>query len=430
MKKIIFLMLFVSLSLVSCKKDEDKLEANITTETTWDLTSNRKGKLTVFDGDKTITFTNTEKLAAAAKGNAIVYLEDKEIKNINLTFSDGKATVKAKDIIGTLKAGQKVDVQIHADINGVKTGSDFEVTIINAISLNKKLEGIVNATANTTLSYKVSTISKVKVDEVIFKYKKVSKGANATNIKYTEGLPGTLAAITLPVDGYEVKVSGARLTSEFSAVEGDTIKYLLEAKKGSIVDNVTDSFVFKGQYLEAAKRVVFTDKDSKVNNVTSKREMFYNFSTAKLGNATGHLKMSADGTKIESGDVGARRVKFKWDNKTKEEELNFAAEPVQFVKLTGDATANEKIYKEKDYFSISSKFTSGSKLNSFTASKGDYYYYKVTRHYNKTTDSKERPTVGTKDYYGVIKVVSVASNTVDGVTVKSVSISFKEGTKK
>ena len=290
---------------------------------------------------------------------------------------------------------------------------------------------MINSDQTHTLAYEVSTASGVGVDEVNFYYKHVPKGGDATTIAYQKNNT-LLGAATLPKDKLEKKLSAAALTTALSAGVGDTVMYILSAKKGSVVDNATDKFVFKDQSLEAAKTVVFSDKDSKVNNVTSKREMFYNLTSEKLGNATGHLKVSNDLSRVMSGDIAIRTKNFKWgDNKTKTKSLTFAAEPVSFVKLTGNATVNETIYKTGSLIVSAAQFeASRTKLSDFPATKGDYYYYKVTRHYNKETDSKKEPSLGTKDYYGIIKVGSTVSNTTDGKTVKSLSISIKEGTSK
>ncbi len=398
MKKLILLTLVLGLSLISCKKDEDKIYGKITTNTIWDLNSRtRTDSLTVFDESKVITFTNSRK--TVTKGEIVINIKkkgEKKYKEDNkktVTFSDGKTSLSGSDLkLSTLTPDDAVKIEVFSDVEGVKSRVDFTVNVKSAVSLEKKFENvIVGATANATMGYKVSTNTGVKVDEVNFYYKRVPKGGNASKIVYTKGLP----SVTLPADKYTLTKTGAELTSIFSASVGDTLMYALEAKKGSIIDNVTkDSFVFKGQSLEAAKTVVFTDKDSEVDKVTSKREMFYNLTTEKLGNATGHLKVSNDITRVMSGDIAIRTKNFKWgDNKTKS--LTFAAEPVQFVKLTGSAANNEAIYETGSLIVSVAQFNaSSSKVREFTAAKGDYYYYKVTRHYNKTTDSKKEPSVG------------------------------------
>ena len=380
MKYIKFItFLLISAFIFSCEKEEDPFKENFDLGVNILLTTSEISKFDVSHGVDL----------------KIISHPDVSVSKINVESGDSKADATLDDntasfnssIFGDLEGKESIDFTIDATLsNGKPYRKTFEVSIGNVLGISKALNELTyNSSIEDTLAFKTTTNS-ATINSVTLDWKKNNAGTYAATNPTGEALN---------VEGDEIYfINVDNTTYDYDLNIKDTLYYRFIATSGTLKDTLEVMMPVKSQVFEAYKT-------SSVYSDVLKN---------KLNLSTGSYYADND---IE----GKGEIVFKAATSGFEKE---GSTEIDFVKV-GDLTSElehvnttTKFYMEKDLLAIMRVYDAGTKITSVdNPIKDDLYVYKITR--------------DAKITYGIIKIGSITTVTVDTKTSITIDLEFGEG---
>ena len=380
MKYIKFItFLLISAFIFSCEKEEDPFKENFDLGVNILLTTSEISKFDVSHGVDL----------------KIISHPDVSVSKINVESGDSKADATLADntasfnssIFGDLEGKESIDFTIDATLsNGKPYRKTFEVSIGNVLGISKALNELTyNSSIEDTLAFKTTTNS-ATINSVTLDWKKNNAGTYAATNPTGEALN---------VEGDEIYfINVDNTTYDYDLNIKDTLYYRFIATSGTLKDTLEVMMPVKSQVFEAYKT-------SSVYSDVLKN---------KLNLSTGSYYADND---IE----GKGEIVFKAATSGFEKE---GSTEIDFVKV-GDLTSElehvnttTKFYMEKDLLAIMRVYDAGTKITSVdNPIKDDLYVYKITR--------------DAKITYGIIKIGSITTVTVDTKTSITIDLEFGDG---
>lgn len=380
MKYIKFItFLLISAFIFSCEKEEDPFKENFDLGVNILLTTSEISKFDVSHGVDL----------------KIISHPDVSVSKINVESGDSKADATLDDntasfnssIFGDLEGKESIDFTIDATLsNGKPYRKTFEVSIGNVLGISKALNELTyNSSIEDTLAFKTTTNS-ATINSVTLDWKKNNAGTYAATNPTGEALN---------VEGDEIYfINVDNTTYDYDLNIKDTLYYRFIATSGTLKDTLEVMMPVKSQVFEAYKT-------SSVYSDVLKN---------KLNLSTGSYYADND---IE----GKGEIVFKAATSGFEKE---GSTEIDFVKV-GDLTSElehvnttTKFYMEKDLLAIMRVYDAGTKITSVdNPIKDDLYVYKITR--------------DAKITYGIIKIGSITTVTVDTKTSITIDLEFGDG---
>lgn len=380
MKYIKFItFLLISAFIFSCEKEEDPFKENFDLGVNILLTTSEISKFDVSHGVDL----------------KIISHPDVSVSKINVESGDSKADATLDDntasfnssIFGDLEGKESIDFTIDATLsNGKPYRKTFEVSIGNVLGISKALNELTyNSSIEDTLAFKTTTNS-ATINSVTLDWKKNNAGTYAATNPTGEALN---------VEGDEIYfINVDNTTYDYDLNIKDTLYYRFIATSGTLKDTLEVMMPVKSQVFEAYKT-------SSVYSDVLKNK----------------LNLSTGSYYADNDSEGKGEIVFKAATSGFEKE---GSTEIDFVKV-GDLTSElehvnttTKFYMEKDLLAIMRVYDAGTKITSVdNPIKDDLYVYKITR--------------DAKITYGIIKIGSITTVTVDTKTSITIDLEFGEG---
>lgn len=380
MKYIKFItFLLISAFIFSCEKEEDPFKENFDLGVNILLTTSEISKFDVSHGVDL----------------KIISHPDVSVSKINVESGDSKADATLADntasfnssIFGDLEGKESIDFTIDATLsNGKPYRKTFGVSIGNVLGISKALNELTyNSSIEDTLAFKTTTNS-ATINSVTLDWKKNNAGTYAATNPTGEALN---------VEGDEIYfINVDNTTYDYDLNIKDTLYYRFIATSGTLKDTLEVIMPVKSQVFEAYKT-------SSVYSDVLKNK----------------LNLSTGSYYADNDSEGKGEIVFKAATSGFEKE---GSTEIDFVKV-GDLTSElehvnttTKFYMEKDLLAIMRVYDDGTKITSVdNPIKDDLYVYKITR--------------DAKITYGIIKIGSITTVTVDTKTSITIDLEFGEG---
>lgn len=380
MKYIKFItFLLISAFIFSCEKEEDPFKENFDLGVNILLTTSEISKFDVSHGVDL----------------KIISHPDVSVSKINVESGDSKADATLDDntasfnssIFGDLEGKESIDFTIDATLsNGKPYRKTFEVSIGNVLGISKALNELTyNSSIEDTLAFKTTTNS-ATINSVTLDWKKNNAGTYAATNPTGEALN---------VEGDEIYfINVDNTTYDYDLNIKDTLYYRFIATSGTLKDTLEVMMPVKSQVFEAYKT-------SSVYSDVLKNK----------------LNLSTGSYYADNDSEGKGEIVFKAATSGFEKE---GSTEIDFVKV-GDLTSElehvnttTKFYMEKDLLAIMRVYDAGTKITSVdNPIKDDLYVYKITR--------------DAKITYGIIKIGSITTVTVDTKTSITIDLEFGDG---
>lgn len=380
MKYIKFItFLLISAFIFSCEKEEDPFKENFDLGVNILLTTSEISKFDVSHGVDL----------------KIISHPDVSVSKINVESGDSKADATLDDntasfnssIFGDLEGKESIDFTIDATLsNGKPYRKTFEVSIGNVLGISKALNELTyNSSIEDTLAFKTTTNS-ATINSVTLDWKKNNAGTYAATNPTGEALN---------VEGDEIYfINVDNTTYDYDLNIKDTLYYRFIATSGTLKDTLEVMMPVKSQVFEAYKT-------SSVYSDVLKNK----------------LNLSTGSYYADNDSEGKGEIVFKAATSGFEKE---GSTEIDFVKV-GDLTSElehvnttTKFYMEKDLLAIMRVYDAGTKITSVdNPIKDDLYVYKITR--------------DAKITYGIIKIGSITTVTVDTKTSITIDLEFGGG---
>lgn len=380
MKYIKFItFLLISAFIFSCEKEEDPFKENFDLGVNILLTTSEISKFDVSHGVDL----------------KIISHPDVSVSKINVESGDSKADATLADntasfnssIFGDLEGKESIDFTIDATLsNGKPYRKTFEVSIGNVLGISKALNELTyNSSIEDTLAFKTTTNS-ATINSVTLDWKKNNAGTYAATNPTGEALN---------VEGDEIYfINVDNTTYDYDLNIKDTLYYRFIATSGTLKDTLEVMMPVKSQVFEAYKT-------SSVYSDVLKNK----------------LNLSTGSYYADNDSEGKGEIVFKAATSGFEKE---GSTEIDFVKV-GDLTSElehvnttTKFYMEKDLLAIMRVYDAGTKITSVdNPIKDDLYVYKITR--------------DAKITYGIIKIGSITTVTVDTKTSITIDLEFGDG---
>ena len=380
MKYIKFItFLLISAFIFSCEKEEDPFKENFDLGVNILLTTSEISKFDVSHGVDL----------------KIISHPDVSVSKINVESGDSKADATLADntasfnssIFGDLEGKESIDFTIDATLsNGKPYRKTFGVSIGNVLGISKALNELTyNSSIEDTLAFKTTTNS-ATINSVTLDWKKNNAGTYAATNPTGEALN---------VEGDEIYfINVDNTTYDYDLNIKDTLYYRFIATSGTLKDTLEVMMPVKSQVFEAYKT-------SSVYSDVLKNK----------------LNLSTGSYYADNDSEGKGEIVFKAATSGFEKE---GSTEIDFVKV-GDLTSElehvnttTKFYMEKDLLAIMRVYDAGTKITSVdNPIKDDLYVYKITR--------------DAKITYGIIKIGSITTVTVDTKTSITIDLEFGDG---
>lgn len=372
-------ILLLTAFIFSCEKEDDPFIENFDLGVNILLTTSEISKFDISHG------VDLKIISLPDVSVSKIEVESGESK-ADATLADDKASFNSS-VLGDLEGKESVDFTIDATLsNGKPYKKAFKVSIGSVLGISKALDALTyNSSIEDTLAFKTTTNS-ATINTVTLDWKKNKAGIYATTNPTGEALN---------VDGDEIYfINVDNTTYGYDLNIKDTLYYRLIATSGTLKDTLEVMLPVRSQVFGAYK--------------TS--SVYSDILKNKLNLSTGSYYADSD-------TEGKGEIVFKAATSGFEKEGSTAIDFVKVGDLSSElehVNTSDKLYVEKDLLAIMRIYDAGTKTTSVdNPIKDDLYVYKITRE-DKTT-------------YGLIKIGSIETVTVDTETSITISLEFGEG---
>jgi len=381
-KQISILALFITFA--SCTPDDEKVDmlsvggnAVLTDTKISRLDTNNDIAIKVIT-KQGVTATKIEIFNNTASSTAPIVLgtkvADATISGAAATFSSSKLAGNAQFVSNQTTASGTIPLAfVTTYSDGTTTSTPYVLTVARGINFS--------GTVPTSIKYLDPTLEKNLIKYAVYK-KYAATVVNSVTVQWKKNATGTYAPVagTFPVTTGSIDL-GTIPYATYGLAVGDKLYYKFIVTSGTQTDFVETSVTIVTQAFNAEKSATLSD-DLTANKFSLETGLNY----ANTNTADSEIVFTTPFGISQTGTTA-----------------------IDFVK------SNSTDYSTANLFTALADYTAGTKVTSLTnLAKDDVIIYKIIR--------------GTVTSYGMIKVGDTNSTTLNGNTINSFGIVYKEGT--